>query len=430
MIPQNRFCLPYVSPGVSFVCTNKILLEKLNEHVDVLAPLIARSKSFGYDNWRIFVQKYTKDIPARFLLRTKNTKNNKKRSLWRWLGTDTTEDKEVLLEFPVYSLADFGRFEHYDIICCSDMLAPVQFLEKSGKHKSVFFLAPTSRILRGFQMIERRYEAHEEKIHHCARMLKTPEDVQLLNNTVFPIKTRSFTHSTLSAFPEYFHPLTSPQKGDVVISGGVSANATVELQLCRTVGSEGKVYAFEPDPDGVRGAEEFFRQYPDVSNIEIVPLGLWNKAETVTFVSGLEYSSYVKHSSESCRSAEKHKTKKKDTQMNKAKEIQVRMTTIDRFVQERGLGRLDYIKLDIEGSELAAIQGARETFLRFAPRFAICIYHRPEDVWTIPQFFKSLEDEGVKYELYFGVHSLGPFSDKILDTIGPFQEMILYGKPV
>jgi len=414
---SNRFCVPYISPGVSFVCSDKKHLERLDKHLDLLGPLIARSQPMGYEHWRIFVQYHTDDILATFTLGQSPQKNNKP-TLWPRPRKHNHKKGGLSLTLPVFPLADFDKFDHFDIICCSAKLAPLRLRQASATNKALFFLADTTRIMRGFDSIEQKYRKHEEKIRLTAQLLKSPEDATLLINTLLQLKTRSFFYSQTASYPVYFHPAASPRPGDIVISGGVSANAFSELKICQAVGNGGKVYAFEPDPDGVRGAREFFSKHPDVKNIEIVPLGLWRKTETVTFVSGLGQSSYVKGIVEKTRSELKGKNILKKADGN-VSEMKMEMTSIDEFVKERGVNRLDFIKLDIEGSELAALEGARQSFLKFAPRFAICIYHKPEDIWTIPQFIKSLEKDGLRYELYFGFH-----------TQNPFSEMILYGRPI
>ena len=44
----------------------------------------------------------------------------------------------------------------------------------------------------------------------------------------------------------------------------------------------------------------------------------------------------------------------------------------------------DFIKLDVEGAEIAALSGMTRTVTKFRPRLAISGYHRPQDLWEIP----------------------------------------------
>lgn len=56
-----------------------------------------------------------------------------------------------------------------------------------------------------------------------------------------------------------------------------------------------------------------------------------------------------------------------------------------------------FIKMDIEGAELDALHGAAEMIKDNKPKLAICLYHRDEDLWTIPLYIKSLVPE---YKFY------------------------------
>ena len=53
--------------------------------------------------------------------------------------------------------------------------------------------------------------------------------------------------------------------------------------------------------------------------------------------------------------------------------------TLDDFVRENNLPRVDFIKADIEGFERHMLAGAQETLARFAPKLALCTYHLPDD---------------------------------------------------
>lgn len=48
-----------------------------------------------------------------------------------------------------------------------------------------------------------------------------------------------------------------------------------------------------------------------------------------------------------------------------------------------------FLKLDVEGSELAALKGGRAMLTRAKPAAAVCLYHRPADIWEIPLFLRD-----------------------------------------
>lgn len=60
-----------------------------------------------------------------------------------------------------------------------------------------------------------------------------------------------------------------------------------------------------------------------------------------------------------------------------------------------------YIKMDIEGAEIDALHGARETIQRYQPILAVCLYHRPDHLWKIPLLISSYYDD---YNLFLRPH--------------------------
>lgn len=68
-----------------------------------------------------------------------------------------------------------------------------------------------------------------------------------------------------------------------------------------------------------------------------------------------------------------------------------------------------FIKMDIEGSEIAALKGAQHLIKRCRPTLAICIYHAAADYWNIPLYIKTLVPE---YQLYIRHHT-----DLLIETV-------------
>ena len=59
--------------------------------------------------------------------------------------------------------------------------------------------------------------------------------------------------------------------------------------------------------------------------------------------------------------------------------------------------------MDIEGSELKALEGAKELIQNLKPKLAISVYHNTEDIYMIPQLILKYNPE---YKLYLRHYTL------------------------
>jgi FkbM family methyltransferase len=64
------------------------------------------------------------------------------------------------------------------------------------------------------------------------------------------------------------------------------------------------------------------------------------------------------------------------------------------------------IKLDIEGAERVALIGGMETIKQYRPALAVCVYHRADDLWSLPAFVQSTWSS---YKLYLRLHQYSGF---------------------
>ena len=60
-----------------------------------------------------------------------------------------------------------------------------------------------------------------------------------------------------------------------------------------------------------------------------------------------------------------------------------------------------FIKMDIEGSEVAALRGTEEILRTQKPQLAICVYHKTSDFWEIPFL---ICEANPNYKLYLRHH--------------------------
>ena len=77
--------------------------------------------------------------------------------------------------------------------------------------------------------------------------------------------------------------------------------------------------------------------------------------------------------------------------IKKTREIDV--VTVDSLA----IDNVSFIKFDVEGSELAAIEGAKETIEKCRPVMKIACYHRSEDVFTLVQKVLEIRND---YKVY------------------------------
>lgn len=60
-----------------------------------------------------------------------------------------------------------------------------------------------------------------------------------------------------------------------------------------------------------------------------------------------------------------------------------------------------HIKMDIEGSEFEGLLGAKKTIIKEKPNLAICLYHKPQDLYRIPLLINSWN---IGYDFYLRVY--------------------------
>ena len=70
--------------------------------------------------------------------------------------------------------------------------------------------------------------------------------------------------------------------------------------------------------------------------------------------------------------------------------VTVKADTLDSFTHGRPPS---FIKLDIEGAEIDALEGARATIQRHAPVLAVCVYHRQDHIWRVPWLLHQWRDD-------------------------------------
>jgi len=183
--------------------------------------------------------------------------------------------------------------------------------------------------------------------------------------------------------------------GDVIIDAGGGIGDTA-LSFAYESGKKGKVFSLEFVPSGLEIMQKNLNLNLSLKErIKVIRKGVWNKSgETISYYDTGPSSSFFRK------------------KMNK-EVLNVQTITIDDLVEEEGINRVDFIKMDIEGSELQALQGAEKTIRKFRPKLAIAIYHNNDDFVVIPNYLKKL---GLNYKFYLGHKNIHQYETVLFAT--------------
>ena len=177
-------------------------------------------------------------------------------------------------------------------------------------------------------------------------------------------------------FPSFL-PLTD---NEIFVDCGAYDGDSIVSFLKHTNGKFDKIYAFEPDKSNI---EKLKKNVPNYNNIEIIEKGCFSQRDVLYFKDDKGESSYISNEGN----------------------VRIEVDAIDNIVS----GGVSYIKMDIEGAELEALKGAKNTIISNKPQLTICCYHRSADLYTIPRYIKSLNSS---YKFYFRHYT--PFSYEIV----------------
>lgn len=170
------------------------------------------------------------------------------------------------------------------------------------------------------------------------------------------------------------------EKDDIVIDGGGCWGDTA-LYFANEAGNNGKVLSFEFIPNNIRIFEKNVSLNQHLKNsIELVRNPIWSDSSTKVYFKDFGPGSRV------------------SLEVLPDRDGEIETLSIDDLVTQKGLERVDFIKLDIEGAEMDALKGAIRTIRKFKPKLAVALYHSIDDFERIPQLIREMVPE---YKFYF-----------------------------
>jgi len=165
---------------------------------------------------------------------------------------------------------------------------------------------------------------------------------------------------------EYGEGLRGIHPGDVVLDCGANIGTFTRQALRR---GAARVVSIEPAPWALECLRRNLAEEIAQGRVVVYPKGVWDRDSQLELTVGSQNSSSAGTL-----------VLGRGTRLT----AMVPLTTIDHLVADLQLPRVDFIKMDIEGAEPNALQGATGTVARFHPRLAISLEHRRSDPDTIP----------------------------------------------
>jgi FkbM family methyltransferase len=230
------------------------------------------------------------------------------------------------------------------------------------------------------KITESMLEEHSEQLKQFRESIADEESLTALDRYIhqkmYSEYSKEYSHNR-----QYFDKdVIAFQKGEVFVDcGGFDGADTQEFLKVVNDDPEARAYIFEPDP---MNCENIRKNLGDDSRINIYNMATGDEQEQLHFCSGQGEASKLSDEGEY-------------------------IVEVNRLDDVLGDSNVTFLKMDIEGAELKTLHGAEKLIRRCRPKMAICIYHRAEDLWTIPQYILSLHGD---YRFY--VRSYHPSSEE------------------
>lgn len=147
------------------------------------------------------------------------------------------------------------------------------------------------------------------------------------------------------------------------------------------------IYCFEPDKNNYMLCKENLNEQS--GKITVINKGTWSCETELSFSDTSDVASHI------CEDGLQR----------------IKVVSLDKAL--RNEEKVTFIKMDIEGAELETLKGAKQIITEQKPKLAICVYHKKEDIFTIPEYIRSLNPE---YKFYLRHYTLAEW-DTVLYAI-------------
>ena len=221
-----------------------------------------------------------------------------------------------------------------------------------------------------------RINNSSDKVYRAYNLLKDEKSQKIFQRKIWNFITGGIINKDIMTLPQYFPDEIIEMCNDkeVFVDVGSYVGDTLEVFLKVMKGKFKKYYCFEMSSTNYSKLEQLWRN-------EV------NDDRVVLFNYGLSCQNTKVHYVDCGGSATYQKDDTNDTSI-------AQLRTLDSLIDSGEIcDEITFVKMDIEGAEMDALQGMEKMIQRNKPKLAICIYHKFEDLWEIPNYIKSLVPE-------------------------------------
>ena len=197
------------------------------------------------------------------------------------------------------------------------------------------------------------YPRHASEITRCRSLLDKAGKEEF--DRQMQLRTGDLGGQVIATEPQFFPEELGMGTHELFIDGGAYDGDTIASFRQATHDQFDRVIAFEPDPVNLVPLRQ---SAAGDARIKVEPFGLGARKETLRFTLAGTGSHVADNG-----------------------ECEIQVVILDEALDGAAP---TYIKLDIEGSELDALEGGRRTIMRYRPRLAVCVYHLPDHLWCVP----------------------------------------------
>ncbi|MDO9019572.1 MAG: FkbM family methyltransferase [Deltaproteobacteria bacterium] len=177
--------------------------------------------------------------------------------------------------------------------------------------------------------------------------------------------------------PIYFTPeIVRFRDDEVLVDAGAFDGDTLGAFVSATGGRFARAVALEPDPKNLDRLHARVAAFdPETrARIELVPVALGREDGEARFVADGTGAARLSRSAET-------------------------VVPLRRLASIPGGADVTFFKLDIEGAEPAALEGAREIIERNRPLLTVSVYHEQDHLWRIPLLLREMLPSGYRWFL-------------------------------